>query len=102
MVITSFTTLGNGISNYTSQNMGAGKMDRVHKGFGAGRNLVWIICVPIVLLYFFFGRFLLLLFMNDPQGPAIDTGCCFCASSLPSTLWCRSSWSLTASCAAAA
>ena len=73
MVITSFTTLGNGISNYTSQNMGAGKMDRVHKGFGAGRNLVWIICVPIVLLYFFFGRFLLLLFMNDPQGPAIDT-----------------------------
>ena len=28
MVITSFTTLGNGISNYTSQNMGAGKMDR--------------------------------------------------------------------------
>jgi len=49
--------------------MGAGKMDRVHKGFGAGRNLVWIICVPIVLLYFFFGRFLLLLFMNDPKGP---------------------------------
>ena len=77
MVITSLTTLGNGISNYTSQNMGAGKMDRVHKGFGAGRNLVWIICVPIVLLYFFFGRFLLLLFMNDPQGPAIDTGMLF-------------------------
>ena len=77
MVITSFTTLGNGISNYTSQNMGAGKMDRVHEGFGAGRNLVWIICVPIVLLYFFFGRTLLLLFMNDPQGPAIDTGMLF-------------------------
>ena len=53
------------------------KMDRVHEGFGAGRNLVWIICVPIVLLYFFFGRFLLLLFMNDPQGPAIDTGMLF-------------------------
>ena len=40
-------------------------------------NLVWIICVPIVLLYFFFGRFLLLLFMTDPQGPAIDTGMLF-------------------------
>ncbi len=77
MVITSFTTLGNGISNYTSQNMGAGKMDRVKAGFGAGRNLVWLICVPIVILYFFFGRFLLLLFMNDPQGPAIDTGMLF-------------------------
>ena len=33
--------------------------------------------MPIVLLYFFFGRFLLLLFMNDPQGPAIDTGMLF-------------------------
>lgn len=77
MVITSFTTLGNGISNYTSQNMGAGKMDRVKEGFGAGRNLVWLLCVPLVVLYFFFGRFLLLLFMNDPQGPAIDTGMLF-------------------------
>ncbi len=74
MVITSFTTLGNGISNYTSQNMGAGKMDRVKAGFGAGRNLVWLICVPIVILYFFFGRTLLLLFMNDPQGPASRYG----------------------------
>ncbi len=77
MVITSFTTLGNGISNYTAQNMGAGKMDRVKAGFGAGRNLVWLLCVPLVVLYFFFGRFLLLLFMNDPQGPAIDTGMLF-------------------------
>ena len=77
MVITSFTTLGNGISNYTSQNMGAGKMERVKEGFGAGRNLVWLLCVPLVVLYFFFGRFLLLLFMNDPQGPAIDTGMLF-------------------------
>ena len=76
MVITSLTTLGNGISNYTAQNMGAGKMDRVKAGFGAGRNLVWLICVPIVILYFFFGR-TLLLFMNDPQGPAIDTGMLF-------------------------
>ncbi len=29
LVITSFTTLGNGISNYTAQNIGAQKMDRV-------------------------------------------------------------------------
>ena len=70
-------TESNGISNYTSQNMGAGKMDRVKEGFGAGRNLVWLLCVPLVVLYFFFGRFLLLLFMNDPQGPAIDTGMLF-------------------------
>ena len=33
--------------------------------------------IAMVVLYFFFGRFLLLLFMNDPQGPAIDTGMLF-------------------------
>ena len=92
MVITLLYHLGQRHFNYTSQNMGAGKMDRVKEGFGAGRNLVWLLCVPLVVLYFFFGRFLLLLFMNDPQGPAIDTGMLFCASSLPSTLWCQSSW----------
>ena len=32
LVITSFTTLGNGVSNYTSQNIGAGKMSRISDG----------------------------------------------------------------------
>lgn len=36
MVVTSLTTLGNGISNYTAQNMGAGKHARVKQGFRAG------------------------------------------------------------------
>lgn len=37
LVITSFTTLGNGISNYTAQNMGAGKFERVKSGFMHGQ-----------------------------------------------------------------
>ena len=37
LVITSFTTLGNGISNYTAQNMGAGILPRIKDGFRAGR-----------------------------------------------------------------
>ena len=49
LVITSFTTLGNGISNFTAQNMGAGKPERVRSGFSAGLKLVWLICVPLVL-----------------------------------------------------
>lgn len=36
LVITSFTTLGNGISNYTAQNLGAGIPKRVKSGFKAG------------------------------------------------------------------
>ena len=40
LVITSFTTLGNGISNYTAQNLGAQKLDRIRAGFRAGLRLV--------------------------------------------------------------
>ncbi len=74
LVITSFTTLGNGISNYTSQNLGAGKYDRLHSGFKAGIKMVWILCVPIIVIYFTVGRWLVFLFMDSAQGLAIDTG----------------------------
>ena len=43
MVITSLTTLVNGISSYTAQNLGAGKLDRVRAGFFAGFRLVWML-----------------------------------------------------------
>lgn len=74
MVVTSFTTIGNGISNYTAQNLGAGKRERIHQGFLAGVKLVWLICAPIVLLYVLAGRWLVFIFMEDSQGAAIDTG----------------------------
>ncbi len=74
LVITSFTTLGNGISNFTSQNMGAGKNSRIHEGFKAGMKMVWLLCVPIVAVYFLFGRWLVFLFMENGQGLAMDTG----------------------------
>ena len=77
LVITSFTTLANGISNYTSQNLGAGKSDRMRQGYAAGVKLVWALCVPLAALYFFAGRQLLFLFMNEPTGTAIDTGILF-------------------------
>lgn len=74
LVITSFTTLGNGVSNFTAQNIGAGIPDRVKGGLRAGLRLVWCICVPIVLLYFCFGRYLLLLFMDAASAEALLTG----------------------------
>ena len=77
LVITSFTTLGNGVSNYTAQNMGAAKLERVKQGFKAGLKLVWTLCIPLVLLYLFAGKYFLLLFMDDPTGPAIGTGLLF-------------------------
>lgn len=74
LVITSLTTLGNGISNFTSQNLGAGKPYRVKQGFRAGTKIVLMICVPFVALYLAAGRYLVYLFMEDITGTAIDTG----------------------------
>lgn len=77
LVITSLTTIGNGISNFTSQNIGANKTERVRQGFRAGWKMVWILCLPLVLLYVLAGRILLYLFMEDITGKAIDTGVLF-------------------------
>ena len=74
LVITSFTTLGNGISNYTAQNMGAEKLDRVREGFKAGLKLVWGLCLPLVLLYLLAGKYLLYIFLDNPTGVAMQTG----------------------------
>ena len=74
MVITSFTTLGNGISNYTAQNIGAKKYSRIPAGFRAGIRMVWLLSLPLCLLYFFAGRYILYLFMDDPSATAIITG----------------------------
>ena len=74
LVITSLTTLGNGISNYTAQNIGAGIYKRVKAGFKAGVKLVWTLCVPIVILYLVFGSTLVNFFMNKPSEVALSTG----------------------------
>lgn len=74
LVITSLTTLGNGVSNYTAQNMGAEKPQRVREGFRAGVKLVWILCVPLFFLYFFAGKWLVYLFLQEPTGMAMQVG----------------------------
>ena len=74
LVITSFTTLGNGISNYTAQNLGAMKLERIKQGFGVGVKLVWMLSLPLFLLYFFGGNIVLKLFMDNPTELAMHTG----------------------------
>lgn len=77
LVITSFTTLGNGISNFAAQNIGGSKLKRVKAGFAAGLKMVWALCVPLVLLYFFWGRTLMGFFMDHPTVLAMDSGIAF-------------------------
>lgn len=77
LVITSFTTLGNGISNYTSQNIGAAKLSRIKDGFKAGIKIVWMLSLPFFVLYFFGGKLCLQIFLDNPTEQAIHTGTMF-------------------------
>lgn len=77
LVITSFTTLGNGISNYTAQNIGAQKLSRIKDGFRAGIKLVWMLGLPLFFLYFVAGRYILYLFLDRPTEAALQTGVVF-------------------------
>lgn len=75
--ITSFSTLGNALSSFSAQNIGAAKIDRVRKGFRAGTMLAWIIAVPFFVLFFFFGNEMLGIFMENPTGGAMKAGMAF-------------------------
>lgn len=77
MVVTSLTTLGNGISNFTAQNLGALKFDRIKSGFRAGLKLVYILCIPILLVYEILANQLVSIFLEIPEGAALETGAQF-------------------------
>ena len=83
LVITSFTTIGNGISNYAAQNIGAGKLSRIRDGFKAGVKLVWMLSVPLVTTYVLFGKAFLLFFMNEPTDMALSSGMSFLRTVAP-------------------
>lgn len=74
LVVTSFVTLGNGISNYTAQNIGAGLYDRVKTGFVAGMKIILGLCVPIAILYVAIPKYLILIFLKNPTSEAIKSG----------------------------
>ena len=74
LVITSFTTLCSGISNYTAQNLGAHKLERIGAGFRAGVRLVWVLSAFLFPLYFFAGEPLIRFFIDEPTETAIRTG----------------------------
>lgn len=75
--ITSFATLANGLSSFTAQNIGAGKIDRIKKGFRAGMKLAMTIAVPFFLMYFLFSAAMIHLFMQEESTNALSTGVLF-------------------------
>lgn len=74
LIITAFTTLGNGVSNFAAQNLGAKKHDRIKEGFKAGLKLVWIISAIFAVIYIVFAGNLVSVFMREPSLQAMKTG----------------------------
>lgn len=72
--ITCFGTLGNAISSFTAQNMGAREEERVKKGVGAGQCMGLIIAIVFFLICFLKGDFLIRLFLNADAELALETG----------------------------
>lgn len=76
--ITSFTTIGNGMSSFTAQNIGAGKPERIKRGFRSVLIFGMAAAAVFFLLFFILSEGLLSLFMNDESSQlAMDTGVTF-------------------------
>lgn len=74
--ITCFGTLGNAVSSFTAQNVGAGKTERVKKGLQGGQIMGLILGIPFFLICFFGGSALIQLFMSESSvsAEALSTG----------------------------
>lgn len=72
--VTCFGTLGNAMSSFTAQNIGAGKHERVKKGLHTGLFMGFLIGIPFFILCFFKGDMLIQLFMKEQTAEALATG----------------------------
>lgn len=76
--ITCFSTLGNGVSSFTAQNLGAGRVDRAKKGLRAGVQMGLLTAIPFFIAFFIFGQNMVQLFMSDDASAvAFNTGITF-------------------------
>ena len=69
--------VGNAISSYTAQNIGAGKKERIPLGFRTGLKLSELTALPFVILYFVFSRQMMGLFLGAESVEAISAGMAF-------------------------
>ena len=74
LCITSLTATGNGISNYTSQNYGAGKHERIRQGARYGTMMGVGISVMFAVVFLIFSPQLLGFFITDGNAQAADVG----------------------------
>ena len=72
--VTSFSAMSGGVSNFTAQNIGAGKTERVGKGFRSGLVMAEVFALLCTAAFLFFGGPLVTMFMEEPSETALATG----------------------------
>lgn len=72
--VTMFVTLAGGIANFTAQNIGAGKPERVKSGYKAGIIMTEAVALTISAIALIFRRQLMGLFVEDPTEAVLSTG----------------------------
>lgn len=75
--LTSFSTLSNGVSAFSAQNIGANKPDRVKTGFRAGLSMAACVVVPAILLFQLAPKQMIGIFLNQEESEAIQAGISF-------------------------
>ena len=65
LAISSCTTLACGLSTFVAQNVGAGQLDRVRRGFVAGVVMAVCVAAPFFVAYFFFSGPMVEMFMEN-------------------------------------
>lgn len=75
--ITTLCALGNSMSSYTAQNVGAGKIDRIKKGVKYSYFLSYIITVPLFVMFFFFPENMMRIFVTQSDTAIIESGTAF-------------------------
>ncbi len=80
----SLVALGNGMSNFTAQNIGAGKIERVRDGWRGAMKLSVCIGTFFFIAYFFFGSVFLSMFLDESaNAEALQTGMNFLRTVTP-------------------
>lgn len=72
--VTSFVTIGNGMSNFVAQNRGAGEYGRISKGYRAGMVITLATAAIFTALYLIFAQPLVGLFMRSSASDALNIG----------------------------
>lgn len=67
-----FIAFGATIATYVGQNWGAGRLDRVKKGVWYTQAMILICSAVLMVLIFFFGKYMVLMFVSPAEKGVID------------------------------